>query len=59
MPYRDVRTSAIAHRSRTGRRALVGALALWGVWGWERPGPAGRVLRHGGFRGFRPWTRRR
>jgi lysophospholipase L1-like esterase len=34
MPYRDVRTSAIAHRNRMGHWVLVGALALWGVWGW-------------------------
>jgi lysophospholipase L1-like esterase len=34
MPYRDVRTSAMTHRGRMGRWAVVSALALWGVWGW-------------------------
>ena len=33
MPYRDVQTSATAHRGRMEHWALVGALALWGVWG--------------------------
>jgi lysophospholipase L1-like esterase len=32
--YRDLQMSAIAHRSRVGRWVLVGALALWDVWGW-------------------------
>jgi hypothetical protein len=35
MPYRDVQTHAMAHRSRVRCWALVGALALWGVLGWE------------------------
>lgn len=35
MPYPDVQTRVMAHRSRVRRWALVGALALWGVLGWE------------------------
>jgi hypothetical protein len=33
MPYPDVQTRVMAHRSRVRRWALVGALALWGVLG--------------------------